>query len=148
MSWLRPAALYLTLTALIGGSIWLFWGKTIEQKWRQLSSESARAETRKNRLPEKKIRASDRAEPPKSGLTASPREEWQKTRSGLIALIAIEAEDNRRQLVKLGEFNDNRWYAILRRPKPATEMQPAQHAAKPEPVKPAERQPSMQKVKR
>lgn len=155
MSWLRPAAIYLMLTALIAGSIWLFWGKAIEQKWKQLSLETARSETKKPKLPEKKIPAKPELVKNKTETAkASPREEWQKTQSGFIALLAIEAADNRNQLTKFAEFNDNRWYELLRRPKPA-DAKPKAGAERPASVKPeeprrtklAERQPSKQKAR-
>lgn len=130
MSWLRPAALYLTLTALVGGSIWLFWGKAIEQKWKQLSAEAAKVES-------KKAKPAGKAPPVQSTLEkksirvtkATPRDEWQKAQSGFIALVSIEAADNRSQLAKLAEFNDNRWHELLRRPRLAV-PQPSKQKVK------------------
>lgn len=156
MSWLRPAVLYLTLTALIGGSIWLFWGKALEQKWKQLSLETAKPDVTKSRPAAKKIPLKPDLKKEQTELVkTSPREEWQKTQSGMIALVAIEAADNRSQLMKLSAFNDNRWYELLRRPKPAAAMPVEKQPAHPEHAKPADRQlakpeglrPSKQKVK-
>jgi len=139
--WLRSALLYLGVTALIGGAIWLFWGNTIEGEWKkftaanpQVKKAQTKAEKRAKEVVEKEIKA------PKAAANATA--EWNKAKSGATTLIELHANESRREIEASLAAHDRRTTEILRVLKikgtatVSTETAPAVQPAKPEVTKP------------
>lgn len=148
--------LYLGVTALIGGAVWLFWGKTIETEWKKFTA--ANPEVKKVQVKaEKKAKAALPKEISAPKLPANATAEWNKAKSGTMTLIDLHANESRREMAASLAAHDRRTLEIMallkikRQPEtaPAQSTQPAatlapQSAA---PVKPAKKSPTTAKLK-
>lgn len=136
MFWIRSALLYLGVTALIGGSIWLFWGQAIEAEWKKLAAANpqvkktqVKAEKKAKEVVEKEIKA------PKAATNATA--EWNRAKSGATTLIELHANEGRREIEASLAAHDRRTTEILtllkikRTATVSTETAPAVKPAKP-----------------
>lgn len=134
MLWLRSAALYLILTLLIGGSVWLFWGKAIEKQWRSVMADRKMNADKPSNAARQKTRRENSGKIDTTEIRKiSPAEEWRKAQSGVTGLIAIEVEDNRRRLRASADSNDAHWRDLLG-------LKSVTPPERQQPVKPAVRQ--------
>jgi hypothetical protein len=149
VSWFRSAAIYLVLTAILLGAVWLFWGKDIETAWKK-AKENPIVKKTQDKLPKEltqkkpelaKELSKKKAElakveipPAVTGLPANAAVEWQKTRSGAAGLIEVQKHENMRDLQTLTVKHDNRMIEILKLVKLYKEPKPAVIAA---PIPPA-----------
>lgn len=124
MSWLRSAVIWLIITGIVAGAVWLFWGKDIETAWKKFRSnpvvketreklpkeiEKRKAELKKLDIPAPK-EALDRAKQ----IPLNANAEWQKTRSGAEGLVAAQKRENTRDLQALAVKHDTRTLEILK----------------------------------
>ena len=106
MSWIESALVYLGITALIVGAIWLFWGKSIETAWKSHGEKPTKAAA------EKKVA---KAMPELREKTAPLSANIEKAKTGVAGILEHHAEDNRRITAALMAQNDRRWAEILGR---------------------------------
>ncbi len=139
MFWLRSALLYLGVTALIGGAIWLFWGKTIEMEWKKVTAANPQIKKSQADL-EKKAKAALPKEVAAPKLPQNAAAEWNKAKSGAVSLIDLHANENRREIQTALNAHDARTVEILttlRIKRPAA-IAPPTGAPEAPPVKKAE----------
>lgn len=147
MFWLRSAAIYLVLTAVFLGAVWLFWGKEIETAWKkyrvaekipkeipkEVKKEIAKkkAELKKVDIPTPTVPAAIQQ------LPANAAAEWQKTRSGVAGLVEVQKHENLRDMQTLAGKQESRMIEILKFVKLYKEPKPVfVPAAAPVPAKP------------
>lgn len=143
MSWFRSAAIYLVLTAIVAGTVWLFWGKDLEKAWKKFREnpvvkekipkeiEKRKADLKKLDIPQPK-EAIDMAKQ----LPVNANAEWQKTRSGAEGLVAAQKRENTRDLHAMTGKNDARMIEILKQVRLYKEPKPtALFPPEPTPVK-------------
>lgn len=124
MSWLRSAAIWLILTGIVAGAVWLFWGKDIETAWKKFNAkpvvkeakaklpkeiEKQKAELKKLDIPLPK-EAMDRAKQ----IPLNAHSEWQKTRSGIEGLVEAQKRESTRDLRAMTDKHDSRMIEILK----------------------------------
>ncbi|GEM_PF-2963403 len=134
MSWLKSALVYLGVTGLIAGTIWLFWGKSIETAWKSHGEKPSKAAREVKAAAEKKAA---KAMPELREKTAPLSANIEKAKSGVAGILEHHAADNRKSMNFMAAQNDRRWAEILRRgskisapPLPKVEM-PAAAGIKP-----------------
>lgn len=140
MSWLKSALVYLGITGLIAGTIWLFWGKSIETAWKSHGEKPTKAAREVKAAAEKKAA---KAMPELREKTAPLSANIEKAKSGVAGILEHHADDNRKSMSYMAAQNDRRWAELLRRGSkvpapslPKTEM-PAAAAIRPEAEKKA-----------
>ncbi|WP_041948437.1 hypothetical protein [Turneriella parva] len=112
MFWLRSSLLYLGVTALIGGAIWLFWGKTIETEWKKFTA--ANPEVKKAQVQaEKKVKAAVPKEVKAPPVPANAKAEWNKAKSGAVTLIDLHANESRRETAASLAAHDRRTLELM-----------------------------------
>mgnify|MGYP000914050066 FL=1 len=135
MSWLKSALVYLGITALIAGAIWLFWGKSIETAWKSHGEKPTKAAREVKAAAEKKAA---KAMPELREKTAPLSANIEKAKSGVAGILEHHADDNRKSMNYMAAQNDRRWAEILRRggktfAPPLTKLEmPAATAIRPE----------------
>lgn len=107
MYWLRSAMLYLLLTALLAGSLWLFWGDSVKTAFHQKPVVKKPAMTVK-KTAEKKIPPTGM---PAQGVDAAT--EWQKASNGLTNLLTLVVTENRKDAAALAQLQENRFSELL-----------------------------------
>lgn len=152
MSWLRSAAIWLVLTGIIAGAVWLFWGQDLEKAWKKarenpvikekLPKEIAKkkAELQKADIPRPKAVTdlAQKAHEAAERLPVNASAEWQKTRSGAEGLVEAQKRENTRDLQALGVRHDARMIEILKQVRLYKEPKTALFPPEPAPVKKAE----------
>lgn len=137
MFWLRSALLYLGVTALIGGAIWLFWGKTIETEWKKLTAANPQVKKTQVQV-ERKVKAALPKEMNAPKMPANATAEWNKAKSGAVTLIDLHANESQREMESSLAAHDKRnleilaFFKIKRQPAALPEATPAQQMTKPE----------------
>ncbi len=112
MSWIKSALVYLGITALIVGAIWLFWGKSIETAWKSHGENPTKAAREVKAAAEKKVA---KAMPDLREKTAPLSANIEKAKTGVAGILEHHVEDNRRNTAALLAQNDRRWAEILGR---------------------------------
>lgn len=104
--------LYLGVTALIGGAIWLFWGKAIETEWKKITAANPQIKRAQADI-EKKAKKALPKEGAAPKLPQSAATEWNKAKSGTASLIDLHTQENRRELQTALSAHDQRTRDIL-----------------------------------
>ncbi|MBX3723772.1 MAG: hypothetical protein KF713_18140 [Turneriella sp.] len=158
MSWLRSAAIWLVLTGIIAGAVWLFWGQDLEKAWKKARENPSVKEKEKiaKEIPKeiaKKKAALQKADIPRpkeavdrakqsyetaKQLPLNASAEWQKTRSGAEGLVEAQKRENTRDLQALGVKNDARMVEILKQLRLYKEPKTALFPPEPAPIKKSE----------
>ncbi|HNA80763.1 MAG TPA: hypothetical protein PKY99_14980 [Turneriella sp.] len=112
MGWIRSALVYLGITVLIAGAIWLFWGKSIETAWKAHGDRPTKAAREVKAAAEKKATA---AMPELRQKAAPLATNLEKARSGVTGILEYHANENRNAMHSLSANNDKRWREILRK---------------------------------
>ncbi len=112
MSWIKSALVYLGITGLIVGAVWLFWGKSIETAWKSHGEKPTKAAREAKATAEKKAA---KAMPELREKTAPLSANIEKAKSGVAGILEHHADDNRRSMNVMAAQNDRRWAEILRR---------------------------------
>ncbi len=112
MSWIRSALVYLGITGLIVGAVWLFWGKSIETAWKAHGEKPTKAAREVKAAAEKKAA---KAMPELREKTAPLSANIEKAKSGVAGILEHHADDNRRSMNYMAAQNDRRWAEILKR---------------------------------
>jgi hypothetical protein len=119
MHWLRPALLYLFVTVLLCGGIWLFWGDAIRQKLKE-TGENKRSDSASRQANFVKEKTPTPKKLPARGLTAQTqqarptgKEAWQKASSGFEELLQVATAENRRLLLESVTAQDRRYRTLF-----------------------------------
>jgi hypothetical protein len=139
--WFRSALLYLGVTALIGGTIWLFWGKAIETEWKKITAANPQVKRAQADV-EKKTK---KALPKEISVPVPPGTatiEWNKAKSGTVSLLDLHTQENRREMQTALSAHEQRTLEILttlriKRPAPTMNAPQNSAAAPNDNVKPA-----------
>jgi hypothetical protein len=110
--WLRSSLLYLGVTALIGGAIWLFWGKAIETEWKKFTAANPQVKKAQVQA-EKKAKAALPKEINTPQVPANAKAEWNKAKSGAVTLIDLHASESRRETAASHAAHDQRTLEIM-----------------------------------
>ena len=156
MFWLRTALLYLGVTALIAGAIWLFWGKSIETEWKKFTAANPEVKKVQKQV-EKKAKAALPSEINVPKAPANATAEWNKAKSGAVTLIDLHANQSRREMAASLAAHDRRTLEIMallriKRQAVASPAGTTAPASVPEPkpadtAKPAKKPPEAKKLK-
>lgn len=128
MRGLGQSVVYIGLVALVAGTVWLFWGKAIIKEYDQFKAKKLAVAKAEKRVAETKEDIGRRVKP------ANAAAEWQKARSGMDGLIALQAEETRRDFESLSGQYDTRLVDLLRKLKLYKEPAAVTPAA-PQPLK-------------
>lgn len=112
MSWIKSALVYLGITGLIVGAVWLFWGKSIETAWKSHGEKPTKVAREVKAAAEKKA---IKAVPELREKTAPLSANIEKAKSGVAGILEHHADENRRSMHFMAAQNDRRWAEILRR---------------------------------
>jgi hypothetical protein len=112
MSWIKSALVYLGITGLIVGTVWLFWGKSIETAWKSHGEKPTKAAREVKAAAEKKAA---KAMPEIREKTAPLSANIEKAKSGVAGILAHHADDNRKSMNFMAAQNDRRWAEIFKR---------------------------------
>jgi hypothetical protein len=119
MYWLRSALLYLFVSVLLCGGIWLFWGDAINQKLKETGqnkrsdSASRQANSVKEKTPTPKKLKLGELPAQTSQAATTGKEAWQKTSSGFEQLLQTAGAENRRLLLESVTEQDRRFRALF-----------------------------------
>ncbi len=147
MSWLRSAAIYLVITGIFVGAVWLFWGKDLEKLWKKTKENPVvkekipkEIEKKKAELKKLDIPRVDAAIGTAKQLPVNANAEWKKTQSGVEGLVAAQKRENTRDLQAMTGRHDNRMIEILKQVRLYKEPKPvALFPPEPTPVKTPEK---------
>lgn len=141
MYWLRPALLYLFVTALLCAGVWLFWGDAIKQKLTEADRSAEKqarpgssAATNAKAPPDRKAKTNALTAGPGQAAVSGPQA-WSQARSGLELLLRAASDENRRLLLQASAEQDRRFRSMLFK---AAE-QPPIRSAEPQPSAPPAR---------
>jgi hypothetical protein len=111
MRGLGQSVVYISLVGLVAGTIWLFWGKAIVKEYDQFKAKKPAVAKAEKRVAETKEDLGRRVKP------VNAAAEWQKARSGLDGLVALQVDETRRDLESLSSQYDARLVYLLRQVK-------------------------------
>jgi hypothetical protein len=150
--WLRSSLLYLGVIALVAGTVWLFWGSSIESALKKPAAKEAVAATREKAKPlvsavKKKVSTAIEQSPNAAGA-------WKTTQNGFEGLMAAQTHDNQVKLSLLVSSHTSRMHAIFsnlgitRKPLPSSITPDTTDAKKKNPpIRPGVQRPSKRPVK-